>query len=174
MHTCLGNGTTMAMSEILHHIPVSNFGARISLQGFVPGRIPVRDDFGKILPEISMCLRCSELGKALQKCSLQGFVPGRIPVRTFEGQKFLTGISTCRCCFCCSMHTSLGKCGIATTGKLLDHCTQLSNCKNPLVVAMSQSFSPSPVHPWWPCPTFTVQCQYACGGPATQSQSSSH
>ena len=98
-----------------------------------------------------MGLCCSELGKALQKCSLQGFVPGRIPVRTFEGQKFLTGISACLCCFCCSMHTSLGKCGMATTGKLLDHCTQLSNCKNPLA--------------------HHTQCQYTRGGhvPVIQS-----
>ena len=107
-----------------------------------------------------------------KKCPLQEFVPGRIPVRTFEGQKFLTGISACRCCFCCSMHTSLGKCGMATTGKLLDHCTQLSNCKNPLVhqcqytrgghvpvirsitstpvVAMSHIHCPMPIRPWWP------------------------
>ena len=101
-----------------------------------------------------MGLCCSELGKALQKCSLQGFVSGRIPVRTFEGQKSFTRISARLCCFCCSMHTSLGKCGMATTGKLLDHCTQLSNCKNPLA--------------------HHTQCQYTRGGHVPHSLSNAN
>ena len=101
-----------------------------------------------------MGLCCSELGKALQKWPLQEFVPGQIPVRTSQGQKSLTGISGCLCCFCCSMHTSLGKCGMVTTGRLSDHCTQLSNCKNPLA--------------------HHTQCQYTRGGHVPHSLSNAN
>ena len=57
----------------------------------------------------------------------------------------------CIVVFVVPMHISRGKCGMATTGRLLDHCTQLSNCKNPLV--------------------HHTQCQYARGGhvPVIQS-----